>query len=264
MVTNLPNTFKDHHIVIELQDVSISFDDETILKKVNLQVKSGEIFIIIGPSGGGKTVLLKLMAGVFKPTEGHVYCEGEEWINLKTEKRRELAKHIGVQFQKNALFDSLTAEENIAFPLKEHTKLDDEEIQTRVKDCLLAVNLTNVGEKLPHDLSGGMRQRLSIARAIALNPEIIFYDDPTAGLDPINTDLMGDLILNLKQQNNTTVIIATHSMDLAYKLSSEHGRIAFVADQEVIITGTKKETQESKDPRVQQFINGRLDGPLTF
>lgn len=246
---------------IEMRDVTVVLDGDTILKDINLQVENGETFVIVGPSGGGKTVLIKTMAGIYQPSQGRVLCEGEEWTNLKSRRKHDLARHIGVQFQKSALFDSLTAAENIAFPLKEHTELNDAEIEERVQYCLNAVNLNGAHDKLPHDLSGGMRQRLGIARAIALNPEIIFYDDPTAGLDPINSDLMGDLILDLKTKQKTTVILVTHSMALAYKMA---GRIAIVIDQSVIVTGNKDQTLNHPDARVQQFIHGSLHGPLSL
>jgi phospholipid/cholesterol/gamma-HCH transport system ATP-binding protein len=245
---------------IQLIDVTVELDGETILKNINLSVDIGETFVIVGPSGSGKTVLIKTMAGIYPPTQGNVICEGENWQNLKSKRKHDLAKHIGVQFQKSALFDALTAAENIAFPLKEHTNLTDQEIEERVQYCLNAVNLSKAHDKLPHDLSGGMRQRLGIARAIALNPEIVFYDDPTAGLDPINSDQMGDLILDLKNKQKSTVILVTHSMFLAYKMA---GRIALVSDQSVIVTGSKEETMNHPDPRVQQFIHGYLTGPLT-
>jgi phospholipid/cholesterol/gamma-HCH transport system ATP-binding protein len=245
---------------IQMNSVTVTLDGDTILRNINLTVDIGETFVIIGPSGSGKTVLLKTMAGIYTPSEGHVLCEGEDWQNLKSARKHELAKHIGVQFQKSALFDSLTAAENIAFPLKEHTDLSDQEIEERVQYCLNAVNLSKSHDKLPHDLSGGMRQRLGIARAIALNPEIVFYDDPTAGLDPINSDQMGDLILELKNRHKSTVVLVTHSMFLAYKMA---GRIALVVDQSVIMTGNKEETMNHPDPRVQQFIHGSLQGPLT-
>jgi phospholipid/cholesterol/gamma-HCH transport system ATP-binding protein len=246
---------------IEMIDVTVVLDGDIILKDINLKIGVGETFVIVGPSGGGKTVLIKTMAGIYKPKTGKVLCEGDDWTNLQSQKKHELAKHIGVQFQKSALFDALTAAENIAFPLKEHTDLTDAEIEDRVQYCLNAVNLSGAHDKLPHDLSGGMRQRLGIARAIALNPEIIFYDDPTAGLDPINSDLMGDLILDLKTKQKSTAIIVTHSMALAYKMA---GRIALVADQTVIVTGNKDETLNHPDPRVQQFIHGSLQGPLSL
>lgn len=262
-------------IVLELKNVTVSFpsnnlsnndtapnnEEDVILKNISLQVKHGETLGIIGPSGGGKTVLLKTMAGLYTPKSGHVYCEGEDWQNLQSAEKRKLALHIGMLFQRNALFDSLTAAENIAFPIQEHMNWSEEKVDLRVRECLTAVGLLDAYSKLPHELSGGMRQRLAIARSIALNPEINFYDDPTAGLDPINTDKMIELLMNLKAQFKSTVLLVTHNLACAYKMSD---RIVLVANQEVIETGTPEQTQNHPDPRVQQFIQGKLAGPLQW
>ncbi len=260
-------------IVIELENVTVSFPpiaaqldedssdktEDVILKNISLQIKHGETLGIIGPSGGGKSVLLKTMAGLYAPKSGHVYCEGEDWQNLKSEEKRKLALHIGMLFQKNALFDSLSAAENIAFPIQEHMQWSKEKVDLRVRECLTAVGLLDAYAKLPHELSGGMRQRLAIARSIALNPEINFYDDPTAGLDPVNTDKMIELLMKLKQQFKSTVLLVTHNLACAYQMSD---RIILVANQEVIETGTPEQTKNHPDPRVQQFIQGKLTGPL--
>lgn len=245
--------------VIELKNVTVGFGEENILERVNLDLLQGETLVIIGPSGSGKTVLLKTMAGVYEPKEGQVLCEGQEWKNLASEKRREMAQHIGVQFQKNALFDSISTFDNVAFPLREYEVLSEEEIQTRVQKCLEDVNLWKSRDMLPHELSGGMRQRVAIARAMATNPSIIFFDDPTAGLDPINAEKMADLMNELKIKNNATMVVVTHDMNVAFYLA---GRIVLVVDREVIETGNAEETKKHSDPRVQQFIHGRLKGPI--
>lgn len=246
--------------VIELKNVSIAFDDDVILKNVNLCVNEGDTLVLIGPSGSGKTVLLKTMAGIYPPQTGDVYCEGENLQHLSRLKRQQLAQHLGMQFQKSALFDSFTVFENVAFPLKEQGDFTDFQIEKRVKECLEAVNLASSAHLFPHEISGGMRQRLGIARAIAMQPNIVFYDDPTAGLDPIHADKIGELIVDLKLKHHSTVVIVTHSMDVAYRLN---GTIALVADQEVLITGNNQQTEAHPDPRVQQFIHGSLIGPLT-
>ncbi len=248
--------------VLQLNNVTIKFSEDTILSNVNLTIQHGETALIVGPSGGGKTVLLKTMAGIYKPSQGHVYCEGEDWQNLLSEQKRKLAEKIGVQFQKSALFDSLNVFENVAFPIREHhPEYQDQWVNERVEYCLRSVNLWEARNLLPHEISGGMKQRLSIARAIALNPEIVFYDDPTAGLDPLNTDQMLQLILKLKQQNQSTLVVVTHDMQIAYQLA---GRIFLVANHEVIETGDAKQTQDHSDPRVQQFIHGHQSGPLQW
>jgi len=247
--------------VIELKNVSVGFGEDLILKNINLSVKKGEILVLIGPSGGGKTVLLKTMAGIYTPLQGQVFCEGIDLATLSQPERHRLAQHLGMQFQKSALFDSLTVYENVAFPLKEQGHFSESKMDIRIKECLDAVNLSASSHLFPHEISGGMRQRLGIARAIAMKPEIVLYDDPTAGLDPINADKIVELIIDLKQKHNSTIIVVTHSMDVAYRIN---GTIALVANQDVLITGNREQTEAHPDPRVQQFIHGRLIGPITF
>lgn len=246
---------------MKLDNVTVVLGGETILKDINLEIAHGETFVIVGPSGSGKTVLLKTMAGVYKPAKGHVFCEGEDWQNLTSEEKILLSRKIGVQFQKSALFDSLNAFENVAFPLREHTKLDEVAIEKKVLECLESVGLLDSKDLMPHELSGGMKQRLGIARSLALNPEIVFYDDPTAGLDPINTDIMLDLITHLKQVNHSTIIMVTHSLICAYKMAD---RIALVGNKQVLIAGTPEETEKSTNPLIHQFISGELTGPLKW
>lgn len=253
---------QEKYPALSLKNVSVAFNQEFILEHVNFDIHHGETILVVGPSGGGKTVLLKTMAGVYKPTTGQVTCEGEDWQNLQSDEKRKLAEKIGVQFQKSALFDSLDVFENVAFPIREHhPEYTEQWINDRVEFCLKSVNLWDAKNLMPHEISGGMKQRLSIARAISLNPEILFYDDPTAGLDPLNTDQMLQLILQLKKQNNSTLIIVTHDMNIAYQLA---GRIFLVANKEVIETGNALTTKNHPDPRVQQFIHGKQSGPLQW
>jgi phospholipid/cholesterol/gamma-HCH transport system ATP-binding protein len=200
------------------------------------------------------------MAGLFVPKEGQVLVEGEDWQRLESEEKHQLAAKIGMLFQKSALFDSLTAFENVAFPLREHTELGEAEIEEKVMHYLTEVGLKDDRFKYPHELSGGMQRRLGIARALALNPEILFYDDPTAGQDPITSDKIAKLLLELKARNSSTVVAVTNDMLRAYQMAD---RIFLVAEGEVIDIGSVEETKASKDLRVQQFIHGRLQGPLT-
>lgn len=246
--------------VLSLQNVTVELLGETILKDVSLDIHPGEIAVLIGPSGGGKTVLLKTMAGLFEPKNGKVLCYGREWKNLSLTDRHQLAAKIGMQFQQSALFDELTALENITFVLKEHAPMSNAEMKARALECLAAVGLEKYQNLREYELSGGMKKRLGIARAIALKPEIIFLDDPTAGLDPVNSDNMAELILNLKKQINATLVVVTYDILRAYQFA---GRIFLVADQAVIETGDAEQTQNNPDPRVQQFIHGWLHGPLT-
>lgn len=246
--------------VLILRDVTVELSGETILKDVNMSVQHGEVIVLIGPSGGGKTVLLKTMAGIFTPKSGHVLCYGTEWAKLSLLAKHDLARKVGMQFQQSALFDNLTAYENLEFVLKEHTHMSSREMHERIMECLKAVGLDRYRDFHEHELSGGMKKRLGIARAIALKPDILFMDDPTAGLDPVNADDMAELILGLKRQINATLVVVTHDILRAYRFA---GRIFLVANQGVLETGDAESTQRNEDPRVQQFIHGFLHGPLT-
>lgn len=247
-------------IILELQNVTVGFGDDIILKDVSMKVMSHETIVLIGPSGSGKTVLLKTLAGLYQPVEGQVKCYGIDWSKLTSIGKHDLARKIGMQFQKSALFDDLSAYENVAYPLREHTSLSETEIEQRVIECLHAVDLEKSKDLQPHEMSGGMRQRLGIARAIALKPEILFMDDPTAGLDPINSDNMSELILNLKSEIGATLVIVTHDISRAYQFA---GRIFLVGGKSVLETGNADETKNHPDPRVQQFLHGWQRGPLT-
>lgn len=246
--------------VIELRGVSMSFGHETLLKSVSAQVRRGEAFVLVGPSGQGKSTLLKLMAGLLKPTAGEVLIEGRSLLAMHSGERELLAKKMGMLFQKNALFDSLTSAENIAFPMREVINAPETEIEETISFYLEAVGIPHARHLYPDEISGGMQKRLGIARALTLKPQIVFYDDPTAGLDPITSRKIIQLIKDLQQKFNTTVVAVTNDMNRAYQLAN---RIAMVVDRELIVCGSPEETQRHSDPRVQQFIQGALEGPLT-
>lgn len=246
--------------IIKLEDVTMKFGQETILKSVNLSVNSGEKLVLIGPSGEGKTVLLKLMAGILEPSSGRVFIEGKDLKLVKGQEKQELLQKMGMLFQKNALFDSMTSAENIAFPMREITELSEDDIQKKIDFYLEEVAIPHAKSLYPDEISGGMQKRLGIARALALNPEIIFYDDPTAGLDPITSRLIIDLICDLQKSNNSTIVAITNDMNRAYQMAD---KIAMVVDQGLVITGNPEQTKEHTDKRVSQFIRGNLDGPLT-
>lgn len=244
---------------IELRNVSLRFGRETLLDRVHLTVHSGEVLVLIGPSGHGKSSVLKLMAGLIQPSAGEVYIEGQAYAAMKRIEREKLARKVGMLFQKNALFDSLTVAENVAFPLREVTTASEAEIDGAVSHYLEAVGLSQARDLLPDEISGGMQKRLGIARALALKPQILFYDDPTAGLDPITSRKIIQLIQDLQKQTRTTIVAVTNDMNRANQLAD---RIAMVVDQQVIDCGTPTETRKHHDPRVQQFIHGSLQGPL--
>lgn len=245
---------------IELNDLNISFGDTPLLSQVNLSIQKSESFVLIGPSGEGKTVLLKLMAGLLSPTSGKVLIEGQDLAELQGKKRDELMRKIGMLFQKNALFDSMTCSDNIAFPMRETTDKTEEFIQNKIDFFLDAVDIPHARDLFPDEISGGMQKRLGIARALALSPQIIFYDDPTAGLDPITSRKIIDLILSLQKEQQSTVVTITNDINRAFQLAD---RLGMVVDGELIVTGSVDETKNHPDPRVQQFIAGKLDGPLT-
>lgn len=245
---------------LELQDVEVSFGKETVLSKVNLSIGKTERVAVIGPSGQGKSVLLKTLAGLIPPTKGKVFIEGLDWHSATKVERSKSLKDLGMLFQKNALFDSLTCGENIAFPLREVSPFSEAEIQERVVSFLEAVAIPHALHLFPDEISGGMQKRLGIARALALDPKIVFYDDPTAGLDPITSRKIVELICDLQIKNNSTFVAITNDMNRAYQMAD---RIFMVVEHQVLEAGTPKTIQSNPDPRVRQFIHGELKGPLT-
>ncbi|MBX3041882.1 MAG: ATP-binding cassette domain-containing protein, partial [Bdellovibrionaceae bacterium] len=230
--------------VIELKNLSVHFDGRPVLNKVDLSVREGECLVLVGPSGQGKTTLLKTMAGLVDPQDGELRIKNENLQTTNSAKRLELIRSMGMLFQKNALFDSLTCAENIAFPLRETTKLSEELIQKKVEQFLEAVGLSHAGGLFPSEISGGMQKRLGIARALALRPSLIFYDDPTAGLDPITSKKIIELILKMKTEDRSTVVAVTNDMRRAYQMAD---RIAYVGDGEVLVTGNPQQTKDCAD-----------------
>lgn len=245
---------------IEFRQVQIRFGSELVLDEVDLRVEAGEKLVVIGPSGQGKSVLLKLMAGLIEPTKGDILVDGQNLYSMTEDERHQLMRQMGMLFQKNALFDSLTVGENIAFPVRETGRQSESEIQALVGRFLEAVGIAHARDLFPDEISGGMQKRLGIARALALNPRIIFYDDPTAGLDPITSRKIIELIIELQRSAKSTLVAITNDMSRAYQLAD---RIAMVVDHRLILTGSVEETKKHKDPRVRQFIRGALEGPLT-
>ncbi len=239
-----------------------SFGRDVVLENVSFSVEPGETVVLIGPSGQGKSTLLKLMAGLLSPSRGSVSIEGHDLSKMSSQERETLAKKVGMLFQKNALFDSLTSVENVAFPLREvaGSSVDEGHAIKVAERFLDAVGIAHARDLLPDEISGGMQKRLGIARALALDPQIVFYDDPTAGLDPITSRKIVQLIMDLRDKRKSTVVAVTNDMHRAYQLAD---RILMVVDKEVIDCGSPAETQAFKDPRVAQFIRGLLDGPLT-
>jgi len=246
--------------MIKVENVSIAFEGQALLHEVHLEIRRGETFVVIGPSGLGKSILLKMVAGLIPPTTGKVYIDGKDLYHLSKKEYDAALRKIGMLFQKNALFDSLTVGENLAFPLRETTDLSSEEITAKVDEYLEYVKLPHAKNLYPHEISGGMQKRVGVARALILNPQIILYDDPTAGLDPITSKVIVELIISLNKKFGTTVMAITNDMNRAYQMADQ---IGMIVDKSLLITGSVDETKHSQDPRVKQFIHGELVGPLT-
>lgn len=244
---------------IKIVELHKSFDGKRVLKGVNLDIEPGETMVIIGQSGSGKSVLIKHIIGIMKPDSGEIYIDGQEITSLNNEELMKLSRKFGLLFQAAALFDSLTVEENVAFGLRRHTNLPEEKIREIVEASLARVGLRGVEKLLPYELSGGMKKRVGLARAIAYHPEIILYDEPTTGLDPIRADAINQLILQMKQELKVTSIIITHDMSTTYKVAD---RVAMLYDGRIIEIGTPEEIKNSANPVVQQFIHGRATGPI--
>lgn len=244
---------------IEIRNVFKKFNSLSVLKGVNLAIEKGETIVIIGRSGCGKSVLLKNIIGILKPDSGEVLVDGVDIDKLDEYELNEYRKRFGMLFQGAALFDSLTVLENVAFSIDEHLNIPEEEKKHRVKEYLEMVGLRGIEDKKPAELSGGMRKRVGLARAIAMSPEFILYDEPTTGIDPIMGDIINDLILKLHDQLRVTSIVVTHDMVSAYKIAD---RIAMLYNGKIVFTGSPEEIKECEDPVVRQFITGSAEGPI--
>ncbi|HXL73925.1 MAG TPA: ABC transporter ATP-binding protein [bacterium] len=246
--------------LIQLKNVNKSFGDRKVLVNVNLHVYAGETLVIIGRSGVGKSTILKLMAGLATADSGEVWIEGEEICHLKEDELNELRKKMGVVFQYAALFDSLTVFENIAFRLLRDFKMTRAAAVEVVRQKLELVGLKDdLLDLKPAQLSGGMRKRVGLARAIAVNPEIILYDEPTSGLDPVTSEAINDLIVDMQKKLKMTSVVVTHDMNSAYKVAN---RIAMIYDGKIIGIGTPDEIKRSQDPYIVQFVTGSVEGPM--
>ncbi|MBC8109306.1 MAG: ABC transporter ATP-binding protein [Anaerolineae bacterium] len=242
--------------LIELHDLYKAFGRQRVLRGVTLKIQRGECLVIIGASGSGKSVLLKHIVGLLKPDRGEVFYDGKQIDNLPERKLMEIRYHFGFLFQMSALFDSQTVFENVAFPLMEHTNKSREEIAEVVQRCLALVGLPNIGKKMPAELSGGQRKRVALARAIALRPDVVLYDEPTTGLDPIRADVINELIIKLQRELQITSIVVTHDMASAFKVAT---RIVMLHEGKIIFEGTPEEIQNSKEQIVRRFVLGEAN-----
>lgn len=238
---------------IEFRQVHKSFNHIPILAGMDLTIFPGETVTIIGGSGIGKSVTLKLIVGLLKPEAGQIVIEGEDIVPLAEDQLIRIRKKIGMVFQGSALFDSLSVAENIAYPLREHTAMSEQEIRERIAETLHLVGLEGAEARVPADLSGGMRKRVALARAIALTPRIILYDEPTTGLDPANTEKINELIVDMNRKLAVTSVAVTHDMQSALKISD---RIGLLDKGKIVVVGTPKEIRRADLPLIRQFING--------
>lgn len=239
--------------MIKLTNVNMEFRGKQILNHINLEVAQGETMVIIGPSGSGKSTILRLIIGLLKPTMGEILIKDQEISCLSENELNKVRMDMGMVFQYSALFDSMTVGENVAFGLREHTNTPEKEITKIVSRNLRMVGLADQQERMPNELSGGMKKRVSLARAIAMKPEIMLYDEPTAGLDPIMSGTIDRLIMNTKRMLGVTSVVVTHHMSSAFTVAD---RIAMIHNGTIIEVGAVEEIKRSENPLVQQFIHG--------
>ncbi len=247
--------------MIELRDIHKSFEGNYVLRGADLKVEKGESLVVIGGSGSGKSVLLKHIIGLLKPDRGTVVIDSTDLSLLDEEGLNEIRKKFGMLFQSAALFDSMKVWENVGFGLKRHTRMTAPEIKEVAVRKLRMVGLVGIEDEMPSELSGGMRKRVGLARAIAMEPEILLYDEPTTGLDPIMADAINELIIKMREKLKVTSVAITHDMKSAYKIADT---IAMLYNGVIIDSGSPEEIQNTSNPVVRQFIEGRAKGPIVL
>lgn len=247
--------------IIRVENLKKIFGGRTVLNDINLDIYRGETMVIMGGSGCGKSTLLRHLIGAMKPEKGKVVFMGKDLSGLDEDGLNEIRKKFGMLFQSAALFDSMDVGQNIALPLKEHTKLDSKIINIIVKMKMELVGLRGFEHLMPSQLSGGMKKRVGLARAIVMDPEVVFYDEPTAGLDPVMTAVIDKLIVDLSKKLNITSVVVTHDMKSVFRIGD---RIAMLHKGEVLQVGTPAEIEKSTNPVIRQFVAGEVDGPVQF
>lgn len=238
--------------MIKVTDLDKYFKKRHVLKNINFEVKKGETLVIIGASGSGKSTLLKLLIGLIQPDKGRIFIDGEEISHMSEEELDQVRLKMGMVFQYSALFDSMSVGDNVGFGLREHSRLGEDEIQRIIKEKLKMVELEGFENYMPNELSGGMKKRVSLARAIAFEPAILLYDEPSSGLDPITSARIDELIVQMQKVLGVTSIVVTHDMKSAFYIAD---RIAMIYEGEIIAIGTPDEIRCSADARVQEFID---------
>jgi len=248
----LENYLKSSPVSVKIENLNKSFEDNHVLKGIDLEIRTGETLVILGKSGSGKTVLLRHIVGLERPDSGRIIMNGEPIDPDKVHSKHRIA----IVFQSSALFNSLNVEDNVALYLREHRIMSDKiEIGRIVSNALNVVGLEGVEKKFPSELSGGMKRRVATARAIVMNPDIILFDEPTSGLDPVMTKTIGDLIINLKEKVRVTQIVVTHDIELAFYIAD---RIAVLSSGKIIQVGKPKDIYNSMDPTVKNFISPKF------
>lgn len=245
--------------MIRLVDVHKSFGPQKVLDGIDLVIEDGMTTVIIGRSGGGKSVLLKHLIGLIKPDRGQVLVGDVDIAGLDDRALNEVRKQFGMLFQEAALFDSMTVGENVAFPLREHSRKQESEIRRTVADRLRAVGLPGIEDKMPSELSGGMRKRVGLARAIALHPRIVLFDEPTTGLDPVMTEAINQLIVDTQRNFDLTCVVISHDIESIFKIGH---RIAMLYEGKIVACGTPEEIRRSENPILVQFLSGSVEGPI--
>ncbi len=248
-----------HDPIIRLRGVTKIFDHRRVLDALDLDIGKSENLVIMGQSGCGKSVLLKNVTGLIKPEEGEILFNGEDITQFNRKKLFQMRMRFGMLFQSSALFDSMSVGENVALPLRKHTRMAEEEVRSVVDMKLGLVGLKKVYDKYPAELSGGMKKRVGLARAVVMEPSVVLYDEPTTGLDPIMADVINELIRNLQKELQITSIVVTHDIRSAYKIGDY---LAMLHGGKIIFSGTPGEIRSTDHPVVRQFIEGRAEGPI--
>lgn len=249
----------ENPIAISVQRLTKSFSGRTVLDGIDLDIHRGEIFVIMGGSGCGKSTLLRHMTGAIRPDQGRVLFNGQDLTQLTEFELEKMKRRFGMSFQSAALLDFLSVEDNVSLPLREHTQLGNKIVDIIVKMKLGLVGMQGFEKFMPSELSGGMRKRVGLARAIAMDPEVVFYDEPSAGLDPIACAVVDKLIMDLSRKLLLTSVVVTHNMDSVFRIAD---RVGMLYQGKLLEVGTPDQIRHSQNPIVQQFINGQLDGPI--